>query len=1113
MWMAGLAQKPELVVQKGHSMPIWTVSFSPDGKTLASGGVDQTIKLWDTTTGRQLRTLVATSSVLSIVFSPDGNLIASGYSGDTIGLWDVATGDLRRTFTGHSEAIISVAFSPDGQTLASGSADLSIKLWDVATGQERRTLTGHSERISAVAFSPDGRTLASASRDSTIRLWDVATGRAERTLDGGAQEFSSVTFAVDGTLVSGSDKIIVWDLATGQPRRTLSGHSYWVETVACSKDGKLLVSVSMDAIKIWDINTGRELQTLTAPDIFNSIALSADGKVVASAGMDHAVRLWAVTTGQQLLTLSGKAEVVNSVHISPDGKALVSQSRDEWNLSGTGTQTSRLWDVASGRNPQRRESFLDFSPDSKALAIKIQDKTIKLSNASTGEVVRTFAGPLEVGSFAALSPNGKTLVSLRDKEIQLWDVATGQQLRTIVTGHFLGIHSVAFSPDSKLLASGSFTRFSVSPGESTVVIYDDPKDIPPGPLEGSAKASTAQDATLQLWDVSTGQLLRALTPRTESASVLSFAPDGGMLASADDKTIKLWNLPAGREMRALRGHVGSVLALAFAPNGRTLASASTDRTIKLWDVTTGRELLTLSGHYMSVNSVAFSLNGKILISGSQDTTMKLWDVVTGKELASLLALDEQSWLVITPDGLFDGSPAAWEMMLWRFNNNTFDVLPVESFFNEFYYPGLLTDIFAGKRPKPPTDISQKDRRPPQLELTLVDADSNTTLAARNLALKIDVSHAPAGAQDVRLFRNGSLAKVWHGEVLKGQSIVTLEATIPIIAGVNRLTAYAFNHDNIKSADASLVINGADNLKRQGTAYLLAVGVNNYSNPNYKLKYAVADAEDFAAEIQQQQERLKNYGRVEVIPLYDKDATKANILLTLSQLADKAQPEDAVIVYFSGHGTAQQQRFYLIPHDLGYRGPRTKLSAVDLQTILQHSISDRELEEAFEKIGAGQLLMVIDACNSGQALDSEEKRRGPMNSKGLAQLAYEKGMYLLTAAQSYQAAWEASRLGHGYLTYALVEEGLKKGTADREPKDNTILLREWLDYATERVPQMQEEKMKERPNVRDRRGKKALEFVFVEGDESIKDPAKRSIQRPRVFYRREIEALPLIVARP
>ena len=403
------------------------------------------------------------------------------------------------------------------------------------------------------------------------------------------------------------------------------------------------------------------------------------------------------------------------------------------------------------------------------------------------------------------------------------------------------------------------------------------------------------------------------------------------------------------------------------------------------------------------------------------------------------------------------------------------------------------------------------------------------MAARTVQLQIEIEEAPefgvrltvpwwpeSGARDVRLFRNGSLVKFWEGDLFaitekEGcmlQRSSNLEArrsictvTVPIVAGVNNFTAYAFNQDNIKSQDAKLVVNGGESLQRQGTAYVLAVGVNSYSNSQYDLKYAVPDAVDFSAEIKRQQETLKNYARVEVVPLYDKDATKANILQALSRLAEKAQPEDAVVVYFSGHGTAQQQRFYLIPHDLGYQGPRTKLSAPNLKTILLHSISDRELEAAFEKIDAGQLLMVIDACNSGQALDSEEKRRGPMNSKGLAQLAYEKGMYILTAAQSYQAALETTKLGHGYLTYALVEEGLKQGAADREPKDGAIVLREWLDYATEQVPRMQEEKMKQTPGIKDRQGR-SLELVFVEGDENIKDPAKRNVQRPRVFYRRE-----------
>jgi hypothetical protein len=169
------------------------------------------------------------------------------------------------------------------------------------------------------------------------------------------------------------------------------------------------------------------------------------------------------------------------------------------------------------------------------------------------------------------------------------------------------------------------------------------------------------------------------------------------------------------------------------------------------------------------------------------------------------------------------------------------------------------------------------------------------------------------------------------------------------------------------------------------------------------------------------------------------------------------------------------------------------------------ISDLELEAAVENLDAGHLLLIIDACNSGQALEAEEKRRGPMNSKGLAQLAYEKGMYILTAAQSFQAALEAAQLGHGYLTYALVEEGLKTPVADTEPKDGLLIAREWLNFATERVPQMQQEKMTQGRGL-------GLEIAFTEG-ESNTEPQKRTVQRPRVFYRRELEATPLVIAKP
>jgi uncharacterized caspase-like protein len=692
-------------------------------------------------------------------------------------------------------------------------------------------------------------------------------------------------------------------------------------------------------------------------------------------------------------------------------------------------------------------------------------------NVSVAEQLKSFQGggsPRFTPSDVAITSDGKLVAAGgRDGNIKVWEAESGRELFTM-QGHRNGVRAITFS------------------------------------LRGDLLATSGQDTLIKLWSVTNGRELATLRGHAGGVIALAFSPDGKWLASgSQDQTIFLWNVSSRSAENSFVGNNSFVNAVAFSGDSRLLASGSDDGSILVWDVVSDKLLHKLGGHPDRVTSIAFSGNSNLLFSGSYDTSMKLWDVAQGKELASLFSLDKQDWLVITPDGLFDGSPAAWNQILWRFSASLFDVAPVELFFNEYYYPGLLADLFAGKRPVAPENLERKDRRQPAIRLSLTSSQT-ALVRSKTVGVKVEVASAPAGAQDVRLFRNGSLVKVWRGDVLKGQQRAVLEAQIAIVAGENRLTAYGFNGDNVKSADATLVVTGDESLKQAGTLYILAIAVNKYANGQFDLRYAVADATDFADELQRQEGQLKNFGRVEVIPLQDAQATKQNILRALTTLSTRAKPEDAVVVYFAGHGTAQQNQFYLIPHDLGYLGPRNGIDAGGLKSVLAHSISDRELERAFEGIDAGQFLLVIDACNSGQALEAEEKRRGPMNSKGLAQLAYEKGIYILTAAQSYQAALEPSELKHGLLTYALVEEGLKRQAADIEPKDGQVLVREWFSYVMKRVPQMQEQRMRAA-------NEGGRQLVYVEGDEA-RTVEKRNVQRPRVFYRRELEDRPFTIAR-
>lgn len=1058
--VSAFSQRPQLYVQTGHSSFVNAMAFSADGSLIASGSSDNTIKLWEATSGQELGALKGhTSVVTSVAFSPDGKLAASASSDSSIRLWDVNTGKQLKSFE-HLSAQ-SIAFSPDGRTLISGGFG-PIKIWEIASGRELSSIIVSSITLNSIALSPDGTLLAVGdwAKPTTVKLYDVRTGRLIHYLAGHSDEVFCVVFDPAGTTIASASKdnsIKLWDVVSGKELRTLQGHVGPVYSIAFSADGKMLASGSGDqTVKIWDTSSGQVMKTIRQELAVSEIAFSPIGSTLAS-GAGNTIRFWEARSGEELLKLKGYGHSLLETAFNSDGSVLV----------GAGADTIKVWDFASSSGlrtianpPGRYLSYFSISPDGKLLAKGGDSASVHLWDLNSGKKLGTLNGHRDSVIQVDFSPDGRILATASfDKTIKLWDVTSRQELRTLHSA-FL-VDRVVFSPDGKLLVTN-------------------------GP-----------DYSLIIWEVATGQQSKTLSGHTNLISGIVFSPDGKTLASGGwDQTIKFWDVDSGKQMRSVNGHARYITQISFHPKGQLLASSSADGAIKLWEAGTGREVRTIQTNG-SVGSVTFSPDGLVLAAGKDDGAITLWDVARGSELCSLIALEESNWAVVTPDGLFDGSPKSWSQLFWRFSPSLRDTAPAEAFFNEFYFPGLLNEILAGNRPKAPSEISQKDRRQPRITINAGNVSEG------NLALQIQVTQALAGARDVRLFRNGSLVRVWRGDVLKGQASVTLETTIRIVAGENRLTAYAFNRDDIKSGDATLTIFGNESLRRKGSAYVLSIGVNKYANSEYDLRYALADAQDFSNELKRQQTKLNNFDRIEMVSLSDHEATKANILKSLTELAGKLQPEDALVIFFAGHGTAQQKRFYLIPHDLGYQGPRTSLTDRGLEAILAHSISDEELERAFEGIDAGQILLVIDACNSGQALESEEQRRGPMNSKGLAQLAYEKGMYILTASQSYQAAIETARLGHGYLTYSLVEEGLRSGAADRAPADGQVLLREWLNFATERVPQIHRESVALKQQGRQ----------LVHKETAAQETKISALQQPRVFYRREPEPHPLVVARP
>jgi WD40 repeat protein len=504
-----------------HDGRVLSISFSPDGKTLASGGLDYSIRLWNVETGKKISTIQRDGGTIkSLSFSPNGKTLAFGGNDQTIKLWDVKIGKEIKTFNGrHLDTVNGLSFSPDGKILASGSDDQTIKLWDVETGKEISTFKGHTGGIMDVSFSPDGKILASGSDDQTIKLWDVNTGKETRTPLKHTEPVFTVAFSRDGkTLASGGKdkKITLWDLKTGKKSHTLEGHDNYVYSLDFGSDGKTLASSSSDnTIKLWNLKTHKPIETLYGhDDTVKQVRFSPGGKILASGSWDSTIKLWDLAK-ELTPSLQGHDSSVYNVSFSPDRNTVASGSSDD---------TIKLWNVKTRqeigtlKGHEKAVNSVRFSPDGKTLASGSDDKTIKLWNVETRQEIGTLKGHNGLVLSVNFSPDGKTLASGgADNIIKLWNVETRQENNAFTgKGHEKAVNSVRFSPDGKTLASGSL------------------------------------DKTIKFWNVKTGKEIPILRTHQSGVYSVNFSPDGKTLASgSDDKTIKLWNVPPNNNYEKL----------------------------------------------------------------------------------------------------------------------------------------------------------------------------------------------------------------------------------------------------------------------------------------------------------------------------------------------------------------------------------------------------------------------------------------------------------------------------------------------------------------------------------------------------------------------------------
>ena len=438
-----------------HWAVVRCVAFSPDGKTLASGSHDNTVKLWDPTAGSELRTLKGhTSSVMCVAFSPAGKTLASGSGDQTVKLWDPATGSELRTLKGHTGVVISVAFSPDGKTLASGSADHTVNLWDPAAGSELRTLKGHTDQVYSVALSSDGKTLASASHDNTVKLWDPAVGSELRTLKGHSNHVYSVAFSPDGkTLASGSldQTVRLWDVATGKEVQPLTGHAGQINSIVFSPDDRRLLTGGNDrTVREWDAITGKELSRYTDPYLVRSVVYWPRNGQALCGSHDTSLRVLDLATGRELRRFEGHTAGIASLAISPDGRQALTGSHDG---------SARLWDLERGKEVRSEQHAgqvcsVAFSPDGRRAISGCHEMDLKLWDVGTGKELRRFGNLAQLVLSVVISPDGLRVAYASTTTVSLWNLSSNVLNQPVLLqGHTADVLSVVFAQDARTLAS------------------------------------------------------------------------------------------------------------------------------------------------------------------------------------------------------------------------------------------------------------------------------------------------------------------------------------------------------------------------------------------------------------------------------------------------------------------------------------------------------------------------------------------------------------------------------------------------------------------------------------------------------------------------------------
>jgi WD40 repeat protein len=954
---------PTAYVQHGPYQP-QTLALSPDGRWLASGDIDG-LRIYDLFTGREVRTLPYYGA-RKLLFAPAGNiLIAAGSSGygtiASLRFWDVQTGvptglDKKFDCLPSLQPVQTFALSPDGGTLAVACPG-RVRLWTLGTVKEMPSLRIEHSSAFRLEFSPNGRTLTAGTFDGRILTWD----------------FQSATLLQDVSVVAGKN----------------------VTALSSSPDGSQLAVGSHEGVQIRDAQALEKIvKSLPVKPVYAVAFHPSDKTMAIGSGLD--IQTWHQPSGQLVKYGSFFLNAV-AVAFSPDGRMLIAAG-----------DSIRVWDTAS------KTEIHSFSRNAGIVAALslFEDKGVLVQDTGTnalvwdlitGKLKATLNGGFQPPAGMGVRSEDGSLIASAVGQLAMLNGSDASLLYSLPGPVPLGIPVLAFSADGKELASGGADGIVrlwdlVSKRQIAAIDISAPKRMLPNAPPG-----------LEIQDPST------LWPTTIAA--LAFSRDGHMLVAAGgspyfDNHIWFWNARNGEELRQLPAGSAYISALAVDRTGARIATGRDEGVIDVWDVRSGVKT-SFRGHEGRVASLLFDSAGRRLISGGEDGQIRIRDLTTNTEIIAMAATGPEDWLVFTQTGLFDGTPAAMKQVGWRLGQ-TNDVVAMESFYNDYFSPGLYQQAASGNAPTVAMDIAGMLQIP---GLRMMLAQNSARILPRDGKPALCFDALPTANPDI--FEDGQPMPFDPTNVVRFAKDAGCPYRFPLMG--DRLYELIDPRRSSNQPPYRPAYDGEASDVGDSTLYVQTIAVGEYpaSSGFPPLPSSVASAEAIR-QFFDRQRNLTPYGHVQIEDgLYDSRATLAGIRTRLAEIAQSMKERDVLFLYFSGHGSVPlgQEMFFFVPWDVRGSDPRLESES---------AFSTAMLAQAIREMPASRVFIAVDACQSGGLLESLAKIGRAKAMESTAKI----GIYVAASATPLQKALQQRGPNGSPFVRALID-ALTPGTADSQ----------------------------------------------------------------------------------